>query len=290
MYRHYGKGVLNRQGAHPIIPVKRARFLQFLRGTVCFAVLIGVTSPLFPQEGGGSAWDKAVEALRYDRLDEAVALLGEVVRTDPTRIEAVNLLALAYEQLGDGAEAERLLRGALDRGGLSARNLGQVALSLGALFSRQSRNDEAVEMYTSAIEYDGTTAGAYLNRANTYVETGSYQAAIDDYRRYLVFRPADSQRGQIERMIALLTTSITEQARAAQEAEQRKAAAQEAQRVAREQAEQAAEQRRQQAEVARQQMLNSVLQSMSSANEETENFEVEAEDLQRFTEEIDIVD
>ncbi|MCG8478976.1 MAG: tetratricopeptide repeat protein [Spirochaetales bacterium] len=245
--------------------------------------------------------ERAVEALQHNRLDEALPLLELAVTSDPSDAEAVRMLAFVLEQVGRVDEAEVVLRQGMERDWLTGPERSRFAFDLGALYARQDRDAAAVEMYGTSLEFDGAMASSYLNRANTHVALGGYDEAVRDYRFYLALRPSSAQRSEIERMIALLTQTI-ETERIRQEAEEaRRIAEEEAQRVAeaersrREEAARIAEERRieeelRAAEVRRQAVLDSVLQSLSTATDEAQSFELDNEDIRTYEEDIDILD
>tara|TARA_B100000614_G_C14288961_1_gene386913 strand:- start:100 stop:636 length:537 start_codon:yes stop_codon:yes gene_type:complete len=178
----------------------------------------------------------------------------------------------------------------MGRQSIDASGRGRLAFDLALLLGRRDRADEAVAMYTTALEYDSSLASAYLNRANTQVKTQAYEAAVRDYEYYLALRPGADQRPQIERMMDLLRNEIEAQRVAQQEAEQRRQQEAEAQRIAAEEQQRREEEQRRQAEARRQEMLSSVLQSLGNAEQDATNFQAENEDIRTYDEELDIVD
>ena len=299
MYRHYGSGDNNRQGPHR--RPRRAATRPFrgrrgARGAVVAAALIALASvPAAAQDatqdtGSGSVWDRAVDAVQYNRMGDAIPLLELVISQDPTRVEAIRMLATALEQTGKPDQAEQVLRDGMGRQSIDASGRGRLAFDLALLLGRRDRADEAVAMYTTALEYDSSLASAYLNRANTQVKTQAYEAAVRDYEYYLALRPGADQRPQIERMMDLLRNEIEAQRVAQQEAEQRRQQEAEAQRIAAEEQQRREEEQRRQAEARRQEMLSSVLQSLGNAEQDATNFQAENEDIRTYDEELDIVD
>lgn len=239
----------------------------------------------------GSVWERAVEAIQYQRNAEAIPLLRVAVQQDPQHVvEATRLLAHALEQTGNVAEAERVLRNGLTADTLQPQGRSTIAFDLAALLSRTDRKDEARGMYTTALSEDGAFAPAYLNRANLRVESGMYGEAIEDYELFLALRPRSAQRPQVEAMIALLTEELEAQRIRREEEERRLAAEAEARRAAEEERRIREEEERRQAEERRQQMLDSVLQSLGNAEDETESFELENEEIREYEEELDILD
>ena len=239
----------------------------------------------------GDPWDRAVEAVQYRRHAEAIPLLRLVAGSaGEHRAEAYRLLAHSLEQEGRLDEAEATLRTAIGETDVTDVEAGRLAFDLAAFFQRHDRPADAEEMYSETLRFDGSVAPAYLNRANVRVEAGSYPEAVDDYELYLALRPRSAQRAQVEQMIALLQQEIeAEEARRAAE-ERRRAEEEEAQRIAEEERRRKEEAERQAAAARREEMLSSVLESLGNAQQESESFELEGEEVQDYEEEIDILD
>lgn len=239
----------------------------------------------------GTVWDRAVEAIQYQRNEEAIPLLRVAVQQDPQHeVEATRLLAHALEQTGKVADAERVLRERLTEDTIQPQGRSVIAFDLAALLGRTDRKEEAREMYGVALAADGAFAPAYLNRANLRVETGLYGEAIGDYELFLALRPRSNQRPQVEEMIALLTEELEAERIRREEEERRLAAEEEARRAAEEERREREEEERRRAEERRQQMLDSVLQSLGNVEDETESFELENEEIREYEEELDILD
>jgi tetratricopeptide (TPR) repeat protein len=265
---------------------------------VWIAVMFVFPMILFAQDAGsetsspattGDPWDRAVEAVQYRRHGEAIPLLRLVAgRPGEHRTEAYRLLAHALEQDGRLDDVEATLRAAIDE--TDVDEAGRLAFDLAAFFQRHERPAEAEQMYTEALRFDGSLAPAYLNRANVRVEAGTYPEAVEDYELYLALRPRSAQRPQVEQMIALLQQEIeAEEARLAAE-ERRRAEEEEEQRIAAEERRRREEAEREAAAARREEMLSSVLESLGNAQEGTESFELESEEIQDYEEEIDILD
>lgn len=228
--------------------------------------------------------------MQNNELAEAIPLLEIEISRDPTRVEAVRYLSVALEQSGRGDRAETVLRQALSGGELSSEGKSKVAFDLALLLSRRGNSDEAIEMYSAALQHDSARVAAYLNRANLKVATEAYEGAVEDYEYFLALRPDTEQRPQIEEMIALLQESIEAERIAREEEERRRREEEEARRIAEEERRRREEEERQATEERRQRMLDSVLRSLESADEETTSFEAEDEELRRYDDELDIVD
>jgi len=238
-----------------------------------------------------SSWERAVDAIQNRRNDEAIPLLRLVRQAkDGNWTEATRLLAHALEREGRVDEAKEVLRNGLDAPEATPEEQSLIAVDLAALLRREGNLEEADTVYTAALERDGAAAPAYLNRANIRVERRRYEEAVDDYELYLALRPRSEQRPQIEAMIALLTEEIeAERIRLEEEARRREEEEAALERAEEERRRREAEERRL-AEERRRSMLDSVLQSLGTAETETESFELGNEEIREYEEDIDILD
>lgn len=94
---------------------------------------------------------KLIDARRWD---EAIANLEpQLSSSDPDEvIEATNLLADVYAYTSRNAEAEKLIRRAIDLAGDDNDTLGEQLACLGAVLRRQERVKEAEDVYTRALD------------------------------------------------------------------------------------------------------------------------------------------
>jgi tetratricopeptide (TPR) repeat protein len=200
-----------------------------------------------------------------NKPEEAVPMLRAAVEQEPQRTELYMYLGVAYEQLGEYRQAMETYRRALSGAGQKAaplhHNIGTNLLRMGEL-------EKAVEHFTEALQADGNYAPAYLNRANTRVKLQQYEKAITDYQIYLSLRADSRQKGNIQRMIALLREK-QELAEAQQLAE---------------------EQRRKEEERKRKELLDEVLSSLEESGEETKNLSAGTGEVKEYEDSFDIVD
>ncbi len=88
-----------------------------------------------------------------DNRAAALETLGQTVRANAANRALVSMLAAAYADAGNFDEAERLLREASIRlRGSDAPSASQLQMTLGDLYARNDRFDEAGEAYGSAFE------------------------------------------------------------------------------------------------------------------------------------------
>ena len=126
--------------------------------------------------------------LQQGRFSEALVPLGEVFRDTKER-EAGCQLGHGYLLAGDpkGAEAvlEQLVRSF--PGFVDGLNL------LGIALVRQSRYEEAVKVFSSALERDPRVAGTSSNMGNALLELERYEDAIPYFRKAIELQPDFSQ-------------------------------------------------------------------------------------------------
>lgn len=238
------------------------RFPELLRGTLALLLL----SAALPSVATASElFDRGTDAFLYDRPREAAQIFERVIDSEPSNADAYLYLAMSYEQLQMHEKAVTTLRRAESVPGIDRST---VRFNIGNNLAKLGQVDEAIASYGSAIEIDPFGHAAFLNRANTYVQSSKYDLALSDYRTVLRLEPEHQQRPRIERMIALLEREI-EAARFAAEEERRRA---------------------EEAERRRQQMLDNVLDSIKSATEDTENMSAGNEDIDTYDDEFDIAD
>ncbi|MDR2100968.1 MAG: tetratricopeptide repeat protein [Treponema sp.] len=148
-----------------------------------------------------NAFSQGEEFFVRNKPREALSYLETAVAEDPAHVRAALYLGMAYEQLGRAEDAIAVYRKILPRGGAETA---RIAYNLGNAYYNSGNVPFAVQYYTQAIEADPAYASAYLNRANTLVQTGSLQEAIPDYEFYLSLEPRSPQRSRIEQLIALI--------------------------------------------------------------------------------------
>lgn len=95
-----------------------------------------------------SALQRAGQALRAKRPDEAQRLLEELLATSPDEPRALNLLGLAYFKLGQLSEASRVYEGLVRRFPREA----SLFVNLGLVRLREANLDAAESAFRSALE------------------------------------------------------------------------------------------------------------------------------------------
>ena len=247
------------------------------RHTVLVLILLLAAGQL---AGAATLFERGEELFMENKPQEAAVLLENALSQEPENEKIYLYLGYIYEQLDQHEDAVGILRRGIQ---VADQQLATMYFNLGNNLRALDRHEEAEEMYTAAAQAESSFARAYLNRANLRVTREKFQEAIDDYTVYLNLEPASPQRGEIERLIALLEEKAEEEAIRRAEAERQR-------RLEEERRKAEEERKRREAEERRKSLLDSVLNSLDSASEETENLSGGSEDIQEEEEEVDIID
>lgn len=131
-------------------------------------------------------------------------------------------LGLAYQRMGQAADARKAFRQGADLGGPLKKRL---LLNLGVSLFTAKDWAGAEAAYTEALAVDPVYPEALLNRANTRLNAQSWAGAAEDYRAYQVAAPSNPQKEKIEKLLTLLEQAVVESeaARLAEETRKKKA-------------------------------------------------------------------
>jgi predicted TPR repeat methyltransferase len=132
------------------------------------------------------ALDIAIHLQQVDRLAEASAVYGEILKAAPEHPRALHYAGVLAHQLGKSEDAAALIRRSLALGGHQAgwhNNLGKVLQEAGRL-------DEAIEAYRSAIAIDPEHVDAYSNLGVLLRATGRPDEAEASYRTAIRLNPS----------------------------------------------------------------------------------------------------
>ncbi len=199
-----------------------------------------------------------------NKPEDAITWLELALGEDSGNNKIYNYLGIAYEQIGEYRKAiDTYNRGLSYAGDLKSIFFTNIANNLGLL----GDYDSAIDFYTQAMEL-GYNGDALRNRAGEYLRKQLYDKALADYKLYIEVEVSPYQSDEIKRVINLLEHKLDEIA--VQKIEE--------------------ERKRLEEEARQRDLLNQVLNSLSSAGDETTNLSARTEDVEDYNGDFDIVD
>ncbi len=229
---------------------------------------------------------------------EAIAFLEADIAGGNPLPQEYNYLGLAYYQIGNYEKSVEAFKKGTAASGTNKKIL---YFNMGNSYFALQKWQEALDAYSMAAVADPSFAAPVLNKADVELKMDRLLDAAADYKRFLVLRPEDEQRPQIEKLIALLEQELADRAErerlAAEEAARIKA---EEERLAREKAEaerrelerrleeeRLAAQKRAEEEERRRKMLEDIAGSLRDAGDTT-NMSASSEDSLEYEYDSDI--
>ena len=215
-------------------------------------------------EGDNNALTSGIELFIGNNPKSAVSWFELALKEDPENGNIYNYLGISYEQLGENRKAiETYKRGLGYAGSLKSSFLTNIANN----YVLQKNFDIAINFYTQAIDLDNN-GSALRNRAGEYLRNKSYGDALNDYKLYLTVEPEPYQETEIRRVISLLELKIDEFARLQLEEERK----------------------RLEEEARQRELLSQVLNSLSTAGEDTTNLSAGSETVEDYETDFDIIE
>ncbi len=153
-------------------------------------------------------FEEAERLFLNNKPGEAIVLLEAARAENPGNERIYEYLGYAYEQTNELEKSISIRKEGLR---FSKTNKDKLYMGIGVVFHRQKKYNLANEIFTQAIKTNPANYFIYLNRANTRIKMKSYNDALSDYILYLKLYPADPQRRDIERLIALLKKRIRDE-------------------------------------------------------------------------------
>lgn len=129
--------------------------------------------------------NRAAESLALQQLDQAYWWAQAAIRTAPDYQSAYNTLGVIYLKHGDGAEAERALRHALERQPGDAEALSNLA----GLLDQQGRRAEAAALRTRLAQIDAEPPYHYFDLGLAALRSKDYRQARRWFRKELARMP-----------------------------------------------------------------------------------------------------
>jgi protein O-GlcNAc transferase len=131
------------------------------------------------------AIQKAFGVHRAGKLDEAAKLYGEILRDEPSQVDALYLLGSVHFQRGQLTEA----LACFDRALAIKPGFIEAMAARGTTLSNLGRHDEALAAYEAVIAASPNHTQSWNNRGNTLLVLGHAQEALVSYDRALNLVP-----------------------------------------------------------------------------------------------------
>ncbi|MFQ6115494.1 MAG: tetratricopeptide repeat protein, partial [bacterium] len=155
------------------------------------------TSPeiLLSQSSAADWYDQGQQA---QSIDEKIQAFGNVIRLDPTYIEAYYYLGLAYKMKGELAKAEIALNKAYFKNPYALNNeiKTNILYELGTLYSSLGKLDEAKDALQGAKELsvDKTSKRkACYELGQIYIKVGNYDKALNELNEGIALLPPNAE-------------------------------------------------------------------------------------------------
>jgi tetratricopeptide (TPR) repeat protein len=163
-----------------------------------------------PRVDAALALQSAVAAHQTGDLAQARRLYKTALAAAPENFDALHLLGLVESDLGQHAEAARLIGRALR---LRA-NWAPVHTNLGNVLAKAGRTEEALASYDRALTLDAADVLAWTNRGNALAALGQAEAALASHDKALALAPGNAE-AQYNRAAVLDALERPEEALAA---------------------------------------------------------------------------
>lgn len=135
-----------------------------------------------------------------DRWNDAIKTFERILAIDPGNALALQNIAAMYLSRNDLASAERFARQAIDRDPALAK----AFTTLGVVFARSGRRDQAVDQWKRAVELDRTEFDALYNLVVLLVEGGRMGEARTFAKQFVDTAPRATYGREVEQLSTLL--------------------------------------------------------------------------------------
>lgn len=244
-----------------------------------FLILAIITMSVFSLFAS-DAYETGYNLFTTNKPAEAIPYLETALNDLAVSPSVYVYLGIAYYQTGKYPESLDIFKR-----GLSASGTNKRIIAFNAGNSAYAMRDYATaeEMFSLASVADPAFAAPVLNRANARLSQDKLQGALEDYQRYLVLDPYNSQRAEVEAIIRALQGEMVYRE------EEKERLAQEEQRMKEEEARIQAENQRiaeEKAEAARKEAERLAAERAAEEARLAAQREAEAERRRRLLEEV----
>ena len=145
------------------------------------------------------------KAFKENRPSDAIILLEKEINDGTSSTNAYNFLGLSYYQLGNFEKSVEIFEKGLEIPGTNKKIL---AFNQGNSYYAMKKYQDAIKKYSLAFSADSNFTKALLNRANAYLMANELQSSLNDYEKYIILEPEDSQKEEILLMIDALKKEL----------------------------------------------------------------------------------
>jgi predicted Zn-dependent protease len=135
---------------------------------------------------------------KTDRFDQSISAMRTVLKLDPDHADALNFIGYMYADRGIHLdEAETMIRRALEL----KPGSGYITDSLGWLYFKKNRLDEAIRYLKEASETQSEDATIFEHLGDAHVGAGQLREAMEAYgKAYQINPESESLKKKIERL------------------------------------------------------------------------------------------
>lgn len=141
---------------------------------------------------------RAVQAFEAGKLHDAEAALENILKNDPSNVEALGMLALVLKEQGEYPASETTYQRVLELNPNSSTLHGDYA----ELLVEMDRLEDAKAQYIEAVQLEGTTAKHYYLFGKLLEHLGEIDAAKQGYKEAVVldssFKEAQEALNRLE--------------------------------------------------------------------------------------------
>ncbi len=144
----------------------------------------------FAKDHSRGAVAEGVEHYRAGRIDQAIETLRAAIKKDPSNVDGLRFLAVAYiRKDSNTSDTEALLRRALQ----IAPDFMGASLTLGVFLAKSGKTMDAIEVYENAIALDEKVHEAWACLGGAYALAGYPDKAVEAYSRSITLAPTFPQ-------------------------------------------------------------------------------------------------
>jgi tetratricopeptide (TPR) repeat protein len=132
-------------------------------------------------------FDEANEHIKKKELQQAKAVLEELLQVEPNHGDALYNLGMIYSELRDPKKAVKSLQRCIELG----QDTANVYVGLGYAYSKLGNQNKAKELFLTAIELEPENSYALRNLGALYGKETNYESAIRYLERSFSLNPSD---------------------------------------------------------------------------------------------------